>query len=86
MNLKNVDWRKKARPLYNHARKVPPVLRSVLGLVLIALGLVGFLPVLGFWMVPLGALFIALDVPPWRKRVERWLEERDGGEHARPRP
>ena len=22
---------------------------------------------------PLGVMFIALDVPPWRKRVARWL-------------
>jgi hypothetical protein len=50
------------------------VLRSVLGLVLIGLGILGFLPILGFWMVPLGAMFIALDVPPLRRRVERWLD------------
>jgi hypothetical protein len=74
VNLKNIDWRAKGRSLYQYAEKVPLVLRSLLGLVLMALGVLGFLPFLGFWMVPLGALFIALDVPPWRKRVERWLE------------
>jgi hypothetical protein len=76
VSLKNVNWRAKARSLYQYAEKVPPVLRSLLGIVLIGLGVLGFLPFLGFWMVPLGALFIALDVPPWRKRVDRWLEER----------
>jgi hypothetical protein len=77
VNLRKVDWRRKARPLYAYAKKVPPVLRSLLGLVLICLGILGFLPILGFWMVPLGALFIALDVPPLRRRVERWLDRED---------
>jgi hypothetical protein len=74
MSFKDIDWRAKGRSLYQYAEKVPPVLRSLLGLILIGLGVLGFLPFLGFWMVPLGALFIALDVPPWRKKVERWLE------------
>lgn len=46
-------------------------------LVLIAGGFVGFLPVLGFWMVPLGLLLLALDIPflrrPMLKLIE-WLE------------
>jgi hypothetical protein len=74
MKLRDIDWRRKLRPLYAYGKKVPPVLRSVLGLVLIGLGILGFLPILGFWMVPLGAMFIALDVPPLRRRVERWLD------------
>ena len=37
MNLKNIDWRAKLRPLYRFGKKVPPVLRSVLGLALIGL-------------------------------------------------
>jgi len=77
VNLRKVDWRRKIRPLYAYGKKVPPVLRSLLGLVLICLGILGFLPILGFWMVPLGALFIALDVPPLRRRVERWLDRDD---------
>ena len=32
----------------------------------------GFLPILGFWMFPLGLAFAALDFPPAR----RWLEGR----------
>ncbi len=50
-------------------QKVPPGLRSLLGLLLVAGGLVGFLPVLGFWMIPLGILVIALDVKPLVRRV-----------------
>lgn len=52
--------------------RIAPGLRSVLGLLLMVGGVFGFLPVLGFWMLPAGAVLIALDVPPWR----RWLYRR----------
>lgn len=39
------------------------VARIPLALLLIAAGFVGFLPVLGFWMIPLGLLLLAQDVP-----------------------
>jgi hypothetical protein len=39
------------------------LVRIPLGIVLIASGIVGFLPILGFWMVPLGLLVLARDVP-----------------------
>lgn len=41
---------------------VPPGLRTLLGVILIVGGIFGFLPVLGFWMVPLGILIISLDI------------------------
>ena len=48
-------------------RKVPvpghPILRLVLGILLIIGGSLGFLPVLGFWMIPLGLLVLAVDFP-----------------------
>jgi len=72
--LLHTDWRAKLRPLYRYALKLPPVVRSLAGLVLIVAGVLGIvLPILGFWMAPLGLMFIALDVPPWRRRVARWL-------------
>ncbi|MFO1129589.1 MAG: hypothetical protein U1E66_14280 [Rhodospirillales bacterium] len=44
-------------------------------------GLVGFLPVVGFWMLPLGVLLLAQDVPFLRRfsvwmfnLFERWSE------------
>ncbi len=55
--------------------KVPFGLRTLLGLVLMVAGVFGFLPILGFWMLPLGVAFIALDVPPLRRRLLRWLQE-----------
>lgn len=50
-------------------RYLPPIVRAVLGLVLVLLGILGFLPVLGFWMIPLGLALIATDIPP----LGRWL-------------
>jgi hypothetical protein len=53
--------------------------RWPLGLALIAGGLLGFLPVLGFWMLPLGALLIGEDLPPVRRATLRllgWLYSR----------
>ena len=57
--------------------QVPRGLRSVLGLLLMIGGVAGFLPVLGFWMIPAGLAMIALDIPPWR----RWLKARMGPRH-----
>jgi len=54
--------------------KLPRGLRSLLGLLLVVAGLLGFLPILGFWMIPLGGALIALDVPPLRRHVLDWLD------------
>jgi hypothetical protein len=58
-------------------------LRMPLGVVLILGGFLGFLPILGFWMVPLGALFLAEDIPVARRAtvwaieaVSRWWNQR----------
>lgn len=50
-------------------------MRSLFGLVLMAGGVVGFLPVLGFWMFPLGVALVISDFPPLRRRLEQWLNE-----------
>lgn len=54
--------------------RVPPGIRSLVGIAFMIGGVFGFLPVLGFWMFPLGVAFVALDVPPARRRIERWIE------------
>ena len=49
------------------------------GLLLILGGLLSILPVLGFWMLPLGVILIAEDAPPVRRQVEKaldWMEAR----------
>jgi hypothetical protein len=45
--------------------RVPPALGLIVG------GVFGFLPVLGFWMIPLGLLLLAQDVPPLQKPIAR---------------
>jgi hypothetical protein len=55
------------------------LIRVPLGIVLILLGVVGFLPILGFWMIPLGLLVLAIDVPfvrPPLVRVFDWVEHK----------
>jgi len=47
--------------------------RTLLGLLFVIGGIFGFLPVLGFWMIPLGLTLIALDVPPMRRWLQSWL-------------
>ena len=42
----------------------------VIGVVLVLCGFVGFLPVLGFWMIPLGLLVLSIDLP-WVRRRRR---------------
>lgn len=39
------------------------MVRIPLAVLLIIGGLLGFLPVLGFWMAPLGLLLLAIDIP-----------------------
>lgn len=51
--------------------------RIPIALVLILAGFVGFLPVLGFWMLPLGVILVAQDVPfirPPLARLIAWIE------------
>ena len=52
--------------------RVPPGVRTLIGALLMVGGVFGFLPILGFWMFPLGLAFVALDFPPAR----RWLDGR----------
>lgn len=52
-------------------RRVPPGLRLVLGLLLIGGGILGFLPILGFWMIPLGVAVAMLDLVPLYKAALR---------------
>tara|TARA_R110002124_G_scaffold100107_2_gene246558 strand:- start:2578 stop:2835 length:258 start_codon:yes stop_codon:yes gene_type:complete len=45
--------------------------RISLGGVFILFGLVGFLPIVGFWMVPVGLLILSYDVPFLRRQTRR---------------
>ena len=66
------------------------LIRLPIALLLVFGGLVSFLPVLGIWMLPLGLMLLALDVPllqgpvsvliiRWRRRIavwRRWLRRK----------
>ncbi len=45
------------------------LLRVPLAVLLIMGGMLGFLPILGFWMLPLGLLLLAVDLPVLRPAV-----------------
>lgn len=49
-----------------------PLLRGLLGIFLVILGLFGFLPVLGFWMIPLGLVILSVDIPLVRRWRRKW--------------
>lgn len=77
------DRRKSAWGQIRHLRRrvqvwsrhnLPPGVRLLAGLLLMLGGIVGFLPVVGFWMLPLGGAVAALDVVP----ICRWLRGRWG--------
>src|SRR5258706_14331059 len=54
-------------------------LRILVGLGLCVGGVLGFLPILGFWMVPLGLLVLSIDLAPvrrFRRRLEVWWGRR----------
>lgn len=53
------------------------IARIVIGVLLIVLGLFGFLPVLGFWMIPLGLIVLSVDLR-FVRRARRRLEIRWG--------
>jgi hypothetical protein len=55
------------------------ILRILLGVALILFGILGFLPILGFWMVPLGLIVLSIDIPRvrrWRRRFAVWFVRR----------
>jgi hypothetical protein len=54
-------------------------LRIPAGILLIVGGLLSFLPILGLWMLPLGAMLLSDDLSSlrsWRTRLLDWMERR----------
>jgi hypothetical protein len=58
-----------------------PVIRMLLGIILVIFGCFGFLPILGFWMIPLGLVILSIDIPLIRRcrrrstvRLGAWLK------------
>ncbi|MSO99009.1 MAG: hypothetical protein EXR11_12460 [Rhodospirillaceae bacterium] len=48
-------------------------MRVPIGVVLVIGGILGFLPILGFWMIPLGLAVLAIDYPPARRLGRRLI-------------
>jgi purine-cytosine permease-like protein len=53
-------------------------LRAPLGAIFVIGGLLGFLPILGYWMVPVGLLILSIDFP-WVRRFRRNMTVKLGG-------
>ena len=54
-------------------------MRIASGAALVVGGIFGFLPVLGFWMIPTGLLVLSYDIPSvrrWRRRTAVWWHRR----------
>lgn len=61
-------------------------LRICIGILLIFFGVLGFLPILGFWMIPLGLLILSYEfatVRRWRRRLVVWWERRQQARKSR---
>jgi len=61
-----------------HMPQSRPV-RIAIGVALCIFGVLGFLPILGFWMIPLGILVLSYEfaaVRRFRRRVIVWWERR----------
>ena len=62
---------------------LPPtkVGRIAIGLGLVLGGILGFLPIVGFWMFPLGLAILSIDVGPLRRIRRRltvwWMRRRN---------
>ena len=67
---KFVGWLRKPSSIY---ARVPLAFLLIIG------GILSFLPVLGLWMLPLGLLLFAQDVPPLQKPMALglgWIERK----------
>jgi len=65
-----------ARMMHSVRRPSAVRMRALVAGLLVVGGLFGFLPILGFWMVPLGLALLALDLPFLRgplARILAWL-------------
>jgi hypothetical protein len=66
-----VTWRENFEALPHQIRewahRQPKPARMSIGVALVFGGFLGFLPILGFWMVPLGLIILSVDFPVIRR-------------------
>ena len=60
-------------------KAMPKTVRMGIGVLLIIGGVLGFLPVLGFWMIPLGIIVLAIDIIWLRRRSPAINGRRNAG-------
>jgi len=62
-----------AMKIFNRKIRIPRQkwLRILLGVSLVLGGLLGFLPIVGFWMLPLGLFVLSVDMPIVRRFTRR---------------
>ncbi|MCC6914076.1 MAG: hypothetical protein IT566_10275 [Rhodospirillaceae bacterium] len=68
-----MTFRQKIKTFREKVKRLPKLVRISVGILLVLFGLVGFLPVLGFWMVPVGLAVLAIDIPAVKKLVHRMM-------------
>jgi hypothetical protein len=62
-------------------------LRIAIGIGFVVLGIFGFLPILGFWMIPVGLLILSQDfasVRRLRRKFQVWFARRFARKAVRP--
>ena len=80
-----MNWQEFRREIEIMARRstrwshdhLPPGIRSIAGVLFFIGGCFGFLPILGFWMIPVGIMLIMLDLPMLRHKVIDWMNRED---------
>lgn len=55
-------------------RSLPLYWRLTVGVVFVLGGFMWFLPVLGIWMLPLGLIVLAFDIPFMRRWMRAWAK------------
>jgi len=71
---RKIKW-KLLRKLAWVNKNIPPGVRMIAGLLLIIGGFLGFLPILGFWMIPLGFGIFILDFR-WLRKLQKRKKSR----------
>jgi hypothetical protein len=75
------SWFRRLREPEARWVRIPAALLFICG------GFLGFLPILGFWMLPIGLLLLSMDIPLLRgptARALNWAERRWVGLRKRP--
>lgn len=83
---------KSIRSRFNQLKSHPRWIRIPLGVLLVLGGIFGALPVLGFWMLPLGLILLSADFPwarralahlkLWWRKTKNWYREKFGKQPA----